>query len=111
MGWFQQWFARKGILDEFSQEIRQHLDEKIDALVAGGMSRREAESCARREFGNVAAIEETGRDVWTRPVLDALHGDVKFALRQLRRNYGFAITATVTLALGIGATTAMFSLV
>jgi len=108
---FRQWFGRKQILDDFSEEIRQHLEERADALMAAGMTRREAEACARREFGNIVAIEERGRDVWSRPFLDALGGDVKFALRQLRKNYGFALTAILTLALGIGSTTAIFSLV
>ncbi len=108
---FKRWLGRKEILDDLSEEIEQHLEEAIESRMAGGMSRREAEASARRGFGNVAAIEETGRDVWSRPVLDAFYGDVKFALRQLRKNYGFALTAILTLALGIGTTTAMFSLV
>ena len=108
---FKQWFGRKEILDDLSLEIRQHLEERTDALMAAGMGRREAEACARREFGNIAAIEETGRDTWRRPVFDALGGDLKFAARQLRKNYGFALTAILTLALGIGTTTAIFSLV
>ena len=105
------WFGRKEIFDDLAEEIRQHLEEKIDALMAGGMSRREAAACARREFGSTLAMEERGRDVWSRPIFDALGGDVKFALRQLRKNCGFALTAIVTIALGIGTTTATFSLV
>src|SRR6202035_210322 len=97
---FKQWFGRKQMLSDFSEEIRQHLEERTDALMAAGMSRREAEACARREFGTIVAIEERGRDIWSRPFIDALGGDLKFALRQLRKNYGFALTAILTLAHG-----------
>jgi putative ABC transport system permease protein len=111
MGGFKHWFTRRKTLSDLSEEIQQYLGEKADALVADGMSREEAESAARREFGNVAAIEESSRDVWRWPIIDALCGDTKFALRQLRKNHGFALAAILTLALGIGATTAIFSLV
>jgi predicted permease len=107
----KQIFTRRKIYDDLSEEIRQHLDEKIDALVAEGMSREEAEHAARREFGNVTRIEERGRETWMWPLIESLWADAKFAFRQLNKNWGFAFTAIVTLALGIGATTAIFSLV
>jgi predicted permease len=111
MGGFKHWFTRRKTLNDLSEEIQQYLEEKTDALVADGMSRKDAGIAARREFGNVTAIEESSRDVWRWPVIDALRGDTKFALRQLRKNRGFALTAILTLALGIGAATAIFSLV
>jgi predicted permease len=104
-------FSRRRIYDDLSEEIRQHIDEKTEALIAGGMNREEAEQAARREFGNVTRIEERGRETWMWPFVESLMADVRFALRQLARNPGFALTAIITLALGIGATTAIFSLV
>ena len=111
MGTLKRWFTRAKTLSDLSEEIQQHLAEKTDALMANGMSREEAASAARREFGNVTAIEESSQDIWRWPIIDALYGDTKFALRQLRKNFGFALTVILTLALGIGATTAIFTLV
>lgn len=109
--WFQQLRKRRAIYDDLEEEIRQHLAEEAEALMADGMSREEAEYAARRKFGNVTRIEERSREPWMYPFLEGLWGDAIFALRQLRKNPGYASTAIVTLALGIGATTAVFSLV
>jgi hypothetical protein len=76
-----------------------------------GMSREEAQRAARREFGNVTRIQEHGREAWMSPLAERLWADLRFAIRQLCRNLGFSLTAILTLALGIGATTAVFSLV
>jgi predicted permease len=111
MNWFKQLFTRRRIYSDLSEEIQQHLLEKTEALIAQGMTRSDAERSARREFGNVTGIEERSREPWMLPIVDSLCADTKFALRQLRKNYGFALTATLTLALGIGATTAIFSLI
>src|SRR5271168_4199508 len=111
MQWLRQLFARRRIYSDLSAEIQQHLDEKIETLIAEGMSRQDATRRAKREFGNVARIEERGREAWMWPLVEALCADTKFAIRQLCKNRGFAITAILTLALGIGATTAIFSLV
>jgi predicted permease len=111
MNWPKQLFPRRRIYSDLSEEIQQHMLEKTEALVAEGMSRAEAEKHARREFGNVTAIEERSREVWARPIVDSLYADTRFAIRQLRKHSGFALTAVLTLALGIGATTAIFSLV
>ncbi len=111
MNWLKQFFTRRRIYADLSEEIQQHLSEKTEALITEGMSREEAEYFARREFGNVTGIEERGREAWIRPIADSLCRDAKFALRQLHKNCGFAFTAILTLGLGIGATTAIFSLV
>jgi predicted permease len=111
MTWLKQIMTRQRIFSDLSEEIAEHLAEKTEALVAGGMSREEAEYRAKREFGNVIRIEERGREAWMWPVSERLWADTRFAFRQLARNYGFAITTILTLALGIGATTAIFSLV
>jgi putative ABC transport system permease protein len=111
MTWLRQIMRRQRIFSDLSEEIAGHLAEKTEALVAGGMSREEAEYMAKREFGNVIRIEERGREAWMWPLAERLWADTRFAFRQLSKNYGFAITAILTLALGIGATTAIFSLV
>jgi putative ABC transport system permease protein len=111
MTWFQQLFTRHKIYSDLSEEIQQHLDEKTEALMAEGMSREDAQRAAKREFGNVTRMQEQGREAWMWPMAESLWSDAKFAVRQLTKNPGFALTAILTLALGIGATTAIFSLV
>jgi len=109
--WLKQLVTRRSIFNDLSEEIQQHLAEKTEALMAGGMSREDAERAAKREFGNVTRIQERGREAWMWPLAESLWADMRFAVRQLLKNCGFAVTAIVTLALGIGATTAIFSLV
>ena len=64
MMWLKRLFSRRRLYGELSEEIREHLEEKIEELVAGGMSRKEAAPRARREFGNVTLVEEDSRTVW-----------------------------------------------
>jgi predicted permease len=96
---------------ELKEEIQEHLAEKIDTLVSEGMSRQEAEHQASRAFGNLARIEERSREAWMWPMVESIASDVRFAFRGLRKDAGFALTTCLTIALGIGATTAIFSLV
>ena len=64
MNWVKRLFLRRRLYGDLSEEIREHLKEKIEELVAGGMSRKEAAYAARCEFGNVTLSEEDGRGVW-----------------------------------------------
>lgn len=111
MNWFKQLFTRRRQFDELSQSIQEHLDEKIADLMDRGMTREEAGRAAHREFGNTTQIEERSREVWQWPRLESLWADVKYAMRQMKKSPGFAAVVIVTLALGIGANTTVFSIV
>src|SRR6266850_6563684 len=111
MMWLKQLFSRRRLYADLSEEIQEHLEEKIEALVAGGMSRKEAGAAARREFGNVRLTEEDSRAVWRWAAMEDFFMDVRFGARMLRKNPGFAAVAIVTLALGIAANTTIFSTV
>jgi hypothetical protein len=111
MRWFEQFFSRRLRYHELHESIQEHLEEKIEDLVEDGMSRENAEQTARRQFGNVTLIEERGREVWQWPRWESFLADLNFAIRQLFRNPGFTVTVVFTLALSIGANTAIFSIV
>src|SRR5713101_3429228 len=111
MMWLKQLFSRRRLYNDLSEEIQQHLEEKIEELVAAGMSRKEASAAARREFGNLALIEQDSRSAWRWPSIENFLMDVRFGARMLRKNPGFAAVAVVTLALGIAANTTIFSMV
>ena len=72
MRWLRNLFSRDKAYDDLAEEIRQHLDERVEALVGEGMNREEAEHAARRAFGNSTVIEERGREVWQWPRLESL---------------------------------------
>src|SRR5712692_4755567 len=109
MKWLKQLFSRRRIYGDLSEEIREHLEEKIEELVAGGMSRREAAYAAHREFGSVMLTEEDSRKVWRWPSIEDFLMDVRFGARMLRKNLGFTAIAVFTLALGIAVNGIMFS--
>ncbi len=100
---------RRRIYDDLSSEMQAHLDERIDDLVAGGMSPADAAAAAHRAFGNVTRLKEEARDPWQWPMLESFFMDLRYALRQLRRSPAFTAIIVVTLAVGIAATTTVFS--
>lgn len=111
MMWLRQIIARRRLSTDLAEEIQQHLAEKVEELVAEGMPQEEATRYARREFGNVVRIEEQGREVWAWPWIENRFADLSFAFRQMRREPLFSIVSCLSIALGIGATTLMFSVV
>jgi predicted permease len=111
MGLFKRLFGRSGRYNDISVSIQEHIAERADELEEEGLPRAQAEQTARREFGNITLIQQRSREAWQWPVVESLLSDLKFALRRMLKAPGFTITVLLTLAIGIGANAAVFTVV
>src|SRR3984957_9782483 len=109
MNWLPGVFRRDKVYGDLAEEMRLHLEERTEQFIREGMSRNEAEQAARRSFGNATLLEERSREVWQLPWLESIGRDLKLVFRRLGKSPGFAATVLLTLAIGIGANTAVFS--
>src|SRR5581483_3405495 len=112
MSWTDRILRRRRLYDDLAEEMREHIEEKTEQLMRlENLPRAKAREAALRAFGNKGLVETRSREVWQWPTLESVAADLRLAMRRLIKSPGFAITVLLTLAIGIGANTAVFSIV
>src|SRR5215469_9420805 len=112
MSWFERIFRRRRLDDDLAEELHEHIEERTEQIMRlENLPRSEAREAALRAFGNPTLVQTRSREVWEWSRLETLLADLKLVTRRLSRSPGFTVTVLLTLSIGIGANTAVFSVV